>query len=332
MIDCRTKMTEEVLNNLSSKFSTDVLNEISNAITLALSNYDIKERCTDLTIKDNQNNRLLKRYMACLSVDGKSMKTIGVYYLVLNRFSEFIGCPLTKVGTYDIRFYLATMKQNGVSNRTLENYRSYISAFYQWLLREDFIQKNPCEKILPIKYKEEIRLPFSDVEIDSIRMNCKSERDRAIVELLLSSGIRAAEFSNLNIDDIDFQNKSIHIREGKGAKERISYITDVCSIHLKKYLESRKDNENALFLSSRSNRRLSSAGLKYMLREISKRSHVDNIHPHRFRRTFATNLARRGMDVQTIAKLMGHSNLQTTMIYVNLDSNKVMDSYKTYMV
>lgn len=329
-MDFREQFIQSLAVELSGLISHDDLTKVTDTATKLLSSYEISERKTDLVPYENKNERILKRYAACLSVDGKSKKTIDLYIRRLTVFSDFVGIPFDEVGPYDVRFYLASAKEQGCSNRTLENYRSYIASFFQWMTREDFIPKNPCEKIQPIKYKEEIRIPFSDTEIDLMRSACGNERDRAMMELLLSSGIRVTELINLDITDVDFNDLSIHIREGKGSKERHSYITPVCAMHLKTYLMQRLDDGPALFLSLKRKERMTTSGIRKILKEIEKKSKVRDVHPHRFRRTFATNLAKRGMDVQTIARLMGHSSIQTTMIYVTLDDSRVISEYKKH--
>ena len=326
----KARLAQDFMELLTTSFNNEEMDIISTALIKAMQNYDVQIKSTQLVVYDNKNERLLKKYSACLYVDGKSRKTIDVYVRTLKNFSEFLKIPFDEIGSYDIRYYLASMKEKGISDRTLENYRSYISAFYQWLTREDFIVKNPCDKINPIKYKEEIRKPFTETEIDKIRSHCTTIKNRALVEMLLSSGIRVTELSNLQISDIDFNSLSVHIREGKGAKERVSYMTPVCAMHLKAYLLQRSDNNPALFVSDRKNQQLNPSGIRFILKSIEKASNIEDIHPHRFRRTFATNLAKRGMDVQTIAKLMGHSSIQTTMIYVFIDDTKIITEYKKH--
>lgn len=330
--DQKTKFTQDLLEKLSTQFDSHELQFIEEVITKVLADYDVKDCCTEIVVRDNKNDRLLKRYAACLAVDGKSRKTIDMYIRRLRAFADFIGIHFDEVGTYDIRFYLASLKDTGVSSRTLENYRSYLSAFYQWLLREDFIPKNPCDKIPPIKYKEEVKPPFSDTEVDALRSACNTERERTMVETLISSGVRVEELCSINIIDVDLSRLSIHVKEGKGSKERITYMTEVCAMHLRNYLAHREDDNPALFVSAKKKERITMGGIRYLFKQIGKRAGVDNVHPHRFRRTFATNLARRGMEIQMIAKLMGHSNLQTTMVYVSLDETRLSVEYKKYTV
>ena len=330
MTDYKTRFTQELIEKLATTFNAENLQIITDATTLVFANYDIKERCTDLIVRDNKNERLLRQYAACMLVDGKSHRTIEMYVNVLKRFIEFLGIPCEQVTAYDIRYFLASMKQSGVSDRTLENYRSYISAFYQWLTNEEYILKNPCAKIAPIKYKGVIKLPFTDTEIDALRYACKKPKQRAIIEILLSSGLRVNELVNLNITDLDFNTRAIHVREGKGNKERITYMSEVCVYHIKQYLETRKDNRIELFVNVKTKKRILPGGIRDIVRTIGKNAGVENVHPHRFRRTFATNLAKRGMDIHLIAKLMGHSNLQTTLVYVYDDANKILQEYRKY--
>lgn len=330
MSDEKTKLTDAIVEKLSTQFDTDHLVMVREAVTKVLADYNVSEQCTQMVVYDDKNDRLLKRYVACMSIDGKSEKTINLYARILKRFADFLGLPFDKVGTYDIRFFLASMKETGISDRTLENYRSYISAFYQWMCREDIIIKNPCDKIKPIKYKEEVRLPFSDTEIDSLRSACKNERQRAIIELLLSSGVRVEELVMLNVNDLDLKNRSVHVKEGKGKKERITYMSEICAYHVSHYLENRKHNTVELFVNNKTLNRTLPGGIRSILKDIGKVAKVDNVHPHRFRRTFATNLSRRGMDVQTISKLMGHSNIDTTMIYVYEDKSRIAQEYNKY--
>ena len=330
MTDYKTKFTQEIMEKLSTKFKSEDLQYLTEAVTLILADYTIEKSCTDLIVRDNKNDRILKQYAACLLVDGKSHRTIEMYIKILRRFLECVCLPCEKVTAYDIRYFLATLKQQGVSDRTLENYRSYISAFYHWLTKEDYIEKNPCIKIAPIKYKEVIRLPFTETEIDALRYACKTPKQRAILEILLSSGIRVNELVNLNIDDIDFVNKTIHIREGKGNKERVVYMSEVCAYHIKQYLETRADNKLELFITVKAKKRILPGGVRDIVRTIGKNAGVENVHPHRFRRTFASSLAKRGMEVRTLAKLMGHSNLQTTLIYVYEDNNRTQHEYQKY--
>lgn len=328
MTDFREKFTNEFASKLLSNFSPDNVKDIISLLVLTLDKYEITERTTSLSIRDNTSEKLLELYAGSLLTEGRSKKTVYGYIKFLKRFLADMEKPFTEIATFDVRVWLAKM-QKEISLRTCENYRSYLSAFYIWMEKEEIITRNPMNKISPIKFTQEVKTPFSDVEIDTIRMNCKNKRDRAIIELLLSSGIRVSELAHLKINDVDFVNKSILIREAKGGKQRVVYITDICLTHLKEYIKSRNDNYDCLFIT-RNKTAMTKDSIENSLRKLGKISGVENVHPHRFRRTFATNLYKRGMDIRSIQKLMGHTNIDTTTIYVNTNQDIINAEYRRY--
>lgn len=304
----------------------DVQDRVIAALTSALEPYEISERVTALVPSESNNLEILKTYASSLLIDGKSEKTIKMYIYHLKKLGQ--TTDLLTATTYDIRNYLAHRKVSGISNRSLENERSYISAFYQWLTNESYIEKNPCLSIKPIKYADEIRKPFSPVEIDKLRSACKDEKERALIEFLLSSGVRVSELVNLRIDDIDFTHKTVKVRNGKGGKDRVTYINDVSCEHLIAYMIKQNILSGYIFLSSRGV--YTANGVRALLNRIAVRANVEDVHPHRFRRTFASMMAARGMDIQTIQKLMGHTDINTTMIYITTDDSLVSNSYQKY--
>lgn len=330
MADCRQELVRKVECSLVDTFTAEQIGIVSDALMKCLADYTVEKQCTDLAPYESGNDRLLKQYMACLFVDGKSEKTAYQYKWTAKRLEETIGKPFTEMTAYDIRFFLACEKDRGVSSRTAENIRSNISAFFQWMTREDIIPKNPCANIKPIKYTDFVRKPFSDVEIDSLRWACKTAKERALVELLLSTGMRVSEVASMDVGDVDARTLSVHVRHGKGGKERVTYITSVAMRHLETYMHTRKDKSSAMFCNAKGGR-LAAGGMRFILNGIAARANVENVHPHRFRRTFATGLAARGMDVQNVQRLLGHSNINTTMQYVYMDDDKTMAAYKQFI-
>ena len=315
---------------LRSKIDDDnVFSELVEKLSFLLNNYEITNKTYELACYDDENIRILNRYKACLLVEGKSPQTIEAYSFRIRHMFENCGLNLKDMGPYDIRMYLAMLKQNGCSNRTLEVIRNYISAFYKWAVLEEIVDKNPCAPIKPIKYTEEIRESFTELDIDKLRTSCKDLKERAIVELLLTSGIRVSEMENMNVTDIDFPNCAVHVKHGKGDKERITYMSPVAAHYIDKYIQSRDDKDVALFTTKTG--RLQSGGIRYILHELGERADVEDVHPHRFRRTFATNLNSKGMPIQYIQHLLGHARIDTTMIYVNVNEAQVKSEYQKYM-
>lgn len=330
MNDIRMEFVRSLEIILSGSFDIPQISIISNAAVKALSDYEISRRCTDLVPLDDFNERIIKRYSACLLLDGKSEKTVAQYVRTCRKLSDLSHKRFDEMGTYDIRFYLANDMERGLNASTIETQRAYLSAFFQWLTSEDIIQKNPAAKIPPIKCTKEVRKAFSDVEIDALRFACKTEKERAIIEVLLSTGMRVSEMCTMQIDDINRNSMTVHVKHGKGNRERITYINDVALRHLIAYTNSRKETGTALFYN-KNHEPLNPGGVRKILNTIAVRAGVENVHPHRFRRTFATNLAKRGMEIQSIQRLMGHTNLNTTMVYIALDDSQLQASYKQHI-
>lgn len=328
--DYRMSLVRDVETALVGSFTPEQIVMISSAVTKALSNYEITDRCTDLALLDDANEKLIKRYRACLMVDGKSEKTIYQYTRTIRKLSERIQKPFTEMGAYDIRFFLALEQERGVSGRTRENTRANLSAFFQWLVNDDIIPKNPIAKLKSIKYPDEVRQPFSDVEIDALRGACENLKERALIEMLLSTGVRVSELASMEVKDVNLNDLSVHVVHGKGAKERMTYTTSVSAKHLIAYLNNRDEKGTALFYNYR-HEPLNAGGIRFVLSTISERAKVDDVHPHRFRRTFATGLAKRGMEVQKIQRLLGHSSINTTMQYITIDDTRIQAAYRQHI-
>lgn len=330
MRDCRNEFIRNLKYSMMGIIEQSNLDKVMANVIGLLDAYELSERVTALTVREDVNANLIKMYISSLMLDGKSKNTAYVYLRNLNRFCTFIGNQdLEQVKTFDVRNYLTHEKVRGLSNVSIENIRTNLNAFYRWMTNEEYISKNPCAGISPIKCHVEIKQPFSIVEQDALKNHCDTLKERAMIEVLLTSGVRVSELTSLDVADIDYTNKSVHIRHGKGDKERYTYINDLALSYLVKYLTDSGIETGPLFLNQRKGR-YTSAGIRYMLNQIADRAKVQNVHPHRFRRTFATTLASRGMDVQDIQTLMGHTDINTTMGYITMNDTKVNNSYKKY--
>ncbi len=327
--DYRMEFLQTINESLITMYPSGEVDVISDIIIKALSSYELSERSTDLVVYDDENTRIFKRYCACLLIDGKSKKTVEAYRHTISKFTEFIGKPYKEIDVYDIRYFLACEKDRGVSDVTLENTRANLSAFFQWMTLEEIISKNPCMKIKPIKCAEKVKTAFTSVDIDMLRSACKKPKERAIIEFLLSSGVRVSELCQMKVGDIDFDSLAVHVVHGKGAKERITYIDDIAKTYLQRYLLARSEDGPYLFYN-KGHKPINPGGIRSILKTLENRSSTTNVHPHRFRRTFATNLSKRGMDIQEIRKLLGHSNINTTLEYIYTDDSKIHALYKQY--
>ncbi|MCQ2415061.1 MAG: site-specific integrase [Lachnospiraceae bacterium] len=194
-------------------------------------------------------------------------------------------------------------------------------------MSEEMIAKNPVLAVKPIKIRKELRMPFSQMEIDILQISCSSVKMRTMLELFLSSGARVNEISCLDVMDLDLEKRVIHIREGKGNKERIAYISDVAAYYLREYLQGRTERNTPLFFGN-PGKRMKANGIEKAMKQLGKRAGVENVHPHRFRRTLATTLARRGgMPVQQIQQILGHANISVTMRYIYTADSDIESAY-----
>lgn len=318
----KEQLRKEILCEMEPYLDKDMLNKLSGVLISKLQNYQVDIYKNELIICDNFNISMKKLFLASMRMEGKSPNTIAQYNRAIEHLFSIIEKDIRKMNTNDIRYHLATYQQNkNVSNVTMDNERRFISSFFAWLTTEEYIEKNPMLRIKKIRREQTVKRPFSDNDLEKIRESLDNDRDRALIEFLLSTGCRVSEVSNLNINDIDYNSHECIVL-GKGNKERTVYISDRSMYYLEKYLSKRTDNSVALFLNKKHGR-LSKCSIEMLCREISKKSNVSNVYPHRFRRTFATNALNRGMPVQHVQLILGHSSLDTTMIYCNINKNDI---------
>lgn len=327
MLDPRERFIQQMELALINKIEEGDINTVINTLIIVADNYEIQDRCTELMVLDDSNDKLIKLYAGCCMVDGKSKSTIGAYIYELGRMSRTLEKPFTEYTPLDIRKYLALKLNAGLKKTTVENCRAYICAFFTWLEMEEYVDKSPCRKIKPIKCDKEQEAPFSDTDIATIRDHIRGTRNRAIMEFLLATGVRAAELCSLERGDIDFTSLAVHIRNGKGGKSRITCMTPVCSKYLTLYLTTRDDNLPYLFITERGRAQLTTEALRVILNKVSQESGIGNMHPHRFRHTFATNCTRSGMKMEEVQLLLGHSSIETTRIYVTTSQEQVRNRY-----
>ena len=319
---------QDFLRNAESALGEIVTASDMNRILKALS--DVLEGYEMQTIKEwtEERDDCLKCYLDALSVECRSQKTIDRYRYVIGRMMAFVKVPTRKITVYHLRSFISAEKERGIADRTLEGYREIFSAYFNWLQRESLIDKNPSANLGAIKCAKKEKKTYSAVDFENLNRNCKRVRDRAIINFLSSTGCRISEMTGLNRNDVDLD-KLECIVHGKGDKERTVYLSDVAGMLLGKYLSGRKDDCPALFIN-RSRERLRPNGARYILKKIAAEAGVDHVHPHKFRRTLATDLARHGMPIQEVAKILGHDKIDTTMQYVVLNKDDIKSSYRRY--
>lgn len=317
---------------LLNRIATDLGNEltvtqVTTAMRLLTVTMDEFEIMYVGEVRGN-GEELLDAFLNTKQVEGKSPKTVAQYRYILNKVLKALPVPVPSVNVYHLRNYLTQRKSTGVSDRTLDGERSILCSFFGWLNREGLLPYNPAANLSTIKYRKKVRTPLSSTDIEKLKECCDSDRDKALIAFLLSSGCRISEVCQLNRDNIDFANARCTVI-GKGNKERIVYLDSVAIMLLQRYLNSRTDAHEALFIGKGTSR-MTPGGVRFRLNQIADRAGVEHVHPHRFRRTLATNLINRGMPIQEVAVVLGHDRIDTTMEYIYVSQENTQYSYHKY--
>ena len=278
------------------------------------------------------NADYVQLFLDAKKIEGCSERTIQYYRTTIERMFESVTTSIRKITTEEIRRYLVEyQKINNCSKVTVDNVRRNISSFFSWLEEEDYILKSPMRRIHKIKTKQQVKEVISDEAIEQLRDNCKCQRDLAIIDLLYSTGIRVGELVNLNISDIDFDARECVVF-GKGDKERKVYFDAKAKIHLLDYLKSRRDSNPALFVTlDAPYERLKISGVEIRMRRLGKLLNLEKIHPHKFRRTMATRAIDKGMPIEQVQRLLGHSQIDTTMQYAIVNQTNVKTSHQKFI-
>lgn len=278
------------------------------------------------------NVEYLKMFIDAKQIEGCSERTLQYYRVTIEHMLGSIETPIRKITTDEIRGYLVDyQKVNNCSKVTVDNVRRNMSSFFSWLEEEDYILKSPMRRIHKIKTKQPVKETITDEMIEKLRDNCTCVSDLAMIDLLYSTGIRVGELVGLNISDIDFEEREC-IVFGKGDKERRVYFDAKAKLHLQEYIESRTDDNPALFVTlDAPHARLKISGVEIRVRELGRKLNIDKIHPHKFRRTMATRAIDKGMPIEQVQKILGHSQIDTTMQYAIVNQNNVKVSHRRYI-
>lgn len=278
------------------------------------------------------NEDYLNMFLSAKDIEGCSPKTLKYYKDILVKFIKKTEKSIKDVTTDDIRLYFVNYKNNNnCGASTMDNIRRVFSSFFAWLEEEDYIVKSPARRIHRVKSTITVKEAFSDENIETLRDKCKTIRELAIVELLMSTGMRVGELVNLNISDMNFEDRSCIVL-GKGNKQREVYFDAKTKLHLKQYLASRNDDNEALFVSNiQPHQRLTISTIEYLMRSLGKSANIKKVHPHRFRRSCATMAIDKGMPIEQVKQLLGHTKIDTTMHYALVNQANVKFSHRKYI-
>ncbi len=321
-------MEEKLVNILNEMAEYLSISQMKKLQEVLLKNMKEQEE----SISETSNYDYLKMFIAAKKIEGCSDRTVTYYKSTVEHLLKCIDTPIRKITTDEIRSYLAQYQEKGgCSKTTIDNIRRNISSFFSWLEEEDYILKSPMKRIHKIKTVQPVKETISDELIERLRDACLCKRDLAIVDLLYSTGIRVGELVRLNIDDISFEERECVVF-GKGDKERRVYFDAKAKLHLQDYLKERDDDNPALFVTlDAPHQRLKISGVEIRIRSLGRSINAEKIHPHKFRRTMATRAIDKGMPIEQVQKILGHSQIDTTMQYAMVNQSNVKNAHRKYI-
>ncbi len=330
--DMKETIIQTVLDGMRAVLTENQLDMLTDVTRKALSECEITPKATEEEQRNKENVELLGAFISSKKVEGCSDKTIHYYKSSIEKLIATVKKNVCDITTNDIRCYLAEQQeQRGLSKVTIDNLRRIYSSFFSWLEDEDYITKSPVRRIHKVRTDALVKEVLTDENIEVLRDSCQELRDIAMIDLLLSTGMRVGELVKINREDIDFQERQC-IVFGKGNKEREVYFNARTKIHLKKYLEQRTDTNPALFVSLHEpHTRLTISGVEVRLRQLGKRVNLNKVHPHKFRRTLATMAIDKGMPIEQVQKMLGHVKIDTTLHYAMVNQTNVKIAHRKFL-
>ena len=328
----KEKFIQEITDSMTGVLTVDQMTQLNSVLLQTISRYTLIEDGDKIQEDIVSNNRLLEIFLSAKLVEGCSAKTIRYYETTVKQLFKYMPKAVKEYTTDDLRAYLAVFQKKHKSSKvTIDNIRRIFSSFFSWLEDEDFILKSPVRRIHKVKTGEQVKEVISDENLEKLRDNCKCIRDLAIIDMLASTGMRVGELVKLNRNDVNFTEREC-IVFGKGNKERVVYFNARAKLHLQEYLASRKDKNQALFVSlDKPHVRLQISGVEMRLRDLGRGLKIPRIHPHKFRRTLATMAIDKGMPVEQVQKLLGHVKIDTTMRYAMVNQTNVKLSHRKFI-
>lgn len=325
----KQNLINDVVQEMLPYLNNSQTEKLQSVMQHILFDYEISERINE---DDKIELNFVELFISAKKIEGCSEKSLKYYEATINSMISGIDKKIKHIKTDDIRKYLTEYQTKKNSSRvTIDNIRRILSSFFSWLEDEDYILKSPVRRIHKIKTASNIKETYSDESLEKMRDNCTELRDLAIIDLLASTGMRVGEMVLLNRNDINFNEREC-IVFGKGDKERIVYFDARTKIHLQNYLESRNDDNQALFVSLRAPYdRLNIGGVEVRLRNYGKLLGINKVHPHKFRRTLATIAIDKGMPIEQLQQLLGHKRIDTTLQYAMVKQSNVKIAHRKYI-
>lgn len=330
----KTEVISSITKDMEDSLTDYQLNKLKESLIINFERVEFIVKTDELEHQKelDENKDMINSFISSKQVEGCSERTIKYYKEIIEKFVNDFDKSIKQISTNEIRNYLSEYKDNSsCGSTTIDNIRRVLSSFFSWLEDEDYIMKSPVRRIHKIKTAVVVKEVLTDENLERLRDKCENIRDLSLVELLISTGMRVGELVNLNINSINFEDRSCIVL-GKGNKEREVYFDAKTKLHLKEYISKRNDSNDALFVSMKEpHQRLSISGIELIIRTLGINSNINKVHPHKFRRTLATMAIDKGMPVEQVQKLLGHVKIETTMHYALVNQSNVKISHRRYI-
>lgn len=325
----KQQIIESIIQQMLQHLDNVQLQRLKSVLEHELFDCEIK---TQTKSDEDDGNQLIDSFITAKRIEGCSEKTLKYYRTTIENMIEAVGKSVRHIQTEDLRTYLTNYQQkNSPSRVTIDNIRRILSSFFSWLEDEDYIIKSPVRRIHKVKTATNVKETYTDEDLEKMRDNCVELRDLAIIDMLASTGMRIGEMVLLNKADIDFNERECVVF-GKGDKERVVYFDARTKIHLQNYINSRTDENPALFVTLRSPfERIKIGGIETRLRKMGKELEIEKVHPHKFRRTLATMAIDKGMPIEQLQQLLGHKRIDTTLQYAMVKQSNVKQAHRKYI-
>ena len=322
-------LIKDIVQGMLPHLNNAQCEKLQAVLQYALAKYEVTEGKEQ---ESNSEQNYIELFLSAKRIEGCSEKSLKYYKATIEMMIATVEKSIKHIETDDIRRYLTEYQEKKNSSKvTIDNIRRILSSFFSWLEDEDYILKSPVRRIHKVKTGTNIKETYSDEALELMRDNCIELRDLAIIDMLASTGMRVGEMVLLNRNDIDFNEREC-IVFGKGNKERVVYFDARTKIHLQNYLDSRTDNNPALFVSLKApHERLRIGGIETRLREFGKQLGLHKVHPHKFRRTLATMAIDKGMPIEQLQQLLGHKRIDTTLQYAMVKQSNVKLAHRKYI-
>lgn len=323
-------LKNEILQQMIPLLDDTQINKLKDVLDGVLGTYGITDKPSNETSVIEVN--YIDLFLSAKRLEGCSEKSLKYYKATIDNVLKVLNLNIKHITTNDLRKYLTDYQEQNKSSRvTIDNIRRILSSFFSWLEDEDYIVKSPVRRIHKVKSASTIKETYSDESLELMRDSCEVIRDLALIDILASTGMRVGELVLLNREDINFNERECVVF-GKGDKERVVYFDARTKIHLQNYLNSRTDDNKALFVSLKSPyQRISIGGIETRVRELGKKLNIGKAHPHKFRRTLATKAIDKGMPIEQLQKLLGHQKIDTTLQYAMVKQSNVKIAHKKYI-